>query len=408
MEGKWIWIISVSFLVVVGIVLLVLWQGTDLFVSSTSTPKSEGAKTTVHVASNNLSAARALNMESDEFAQYCVDTGTFEEADGTAVTYLCDMIEETNGTVRPPDIDSSVYKYGGIDPTSGKMVVYTWTENVLKLPTVNLTGEFDSLVFTAGEDLWSKGFNMDLESISGDQTTIPTEAQISSAVQGMLTNVQNNSTIVLGTAVMGDTTAQAKYTFDTANGSTYEAQQPLDAKHTQDISSSNQFGALRISIRHLEFEFTLNGASKFLRVVTSDPLNGYLIGDKLLKVDGEFKYYDTDTNTFTVSRPENPVTMWINGDDSEASSADSMMETIFKDITSASIVPMPIELTSMPDLSKLRDSTQTLTLTIDFISTSHVGLRGMEGTPEATVTDAEIIQNFDIQSLGLSASIVMA
>lgn len=406
MNTRWFWIVFFSVLLVIGVTLVILWQTTDLFSSSpSSTGTSEGAETTVRVTSKNLNRLLSrAKVGSEEFNRYCVEAGS--------IGYLCDMIEESDGTKRPPEIDSTMYKYGGIDTESGKMMVYPWTENVLKLSTVNLTGEFDSLVFTAGEDLWSSGFDMDLASISGDEQSVPTEAQINEAVQAMLTNVRNHSTIVLGDSVLGNTKSNAKYTFDTANGSTYKAQKPIDAQHTLSIGSSNQFGALRIAIRHLEFEFTLNGESKFVRVVTSDPSKGYLIGDKLLKVDGEFQYFDLDTQTFTTKRPARPCTMWSNGressenpEDAAFNEADSIMETVFKDITSDAIVPMPIELTSMPDLARLRDNSQSLTFTIDFIATSHVGLRGMHDVSEDAVTDADVIKNFDIDSLGLSASI---
>jgi hypothetical protein len=294
-----------------------------------------------------------------------------------------------------------------------KIYFHAWDENSLRLPLVNMTGAFDSMVLTAGEDMWSAGFEMDVGR-GEDGSAAASAATIQETVAAMVANVKANSALVLGDSVLGDPKSEPKYTFDVANGSTYPAQLIKGVSRVRQLvdgDATRRGGMLRLSLRSLDFEFQVNGASKHLQIITAGVGDGQ-IGDKRMLVGGEWKYYDTDSGAFVVARPANPSSMWRGGGgdgEEEEDAANQVMEQVFVEITRKSLVPMPIELTVVPDLDKLTAGENTdATVGVRFMTVAHVGLRGLEGTEQSAIADADVIENFDIESLGLTATVTIS
>ena len=419
------WAIVAIALAVVGAVLVILWQATDWFTGASSSSSSGAAADESTAGSSRVSVVVAPSLEagsssrlrdSEEFERHCELVDSQEHGGrGTSTTYACSLVREEDGTVRPPHVNSDELMFGGV--RGEQLYFHAWDENSLRLPLVNMTGAFDSMVLTAGADMWSEGFEMDLDRLDESDGGGATEAAtIRETVAAMVENVRANSALLLGDSVLGDPQAEARYTFDVANGSSYPAQLIKGVSRVRELAdgdAARRGGMLRLSLRSLDFEFRVNGASKHLQIVTAGVGDGQ-IGDKRMLVGGEWKYYDMDTGAFVVTRPSRPSSMWTSGrgsdgeEDAEQAAANQAMEQVFVELTRKSLVPMPVELTTAPDLGQLTAGEDAnVTVNVRFMTVAHVGLRGLEGTDEAAISDADVIENFDIESLGLTATVTL-
>lgn len=408
------WVVATIALLVVGVTLIILWQTTDWFsgegasgAGDKADESTEGSSKVSVVVPASLGAAPTRLRDADEFERHCELLEA--QAPGAPPTYACALVRDEDGALRPPHVNSSELHFGGV--RDGKLHFHAWDENTLRLPLVNLTGAFDSMVLTAGHDMWSGGFDVDL----GGDKTASSAAVIRQAVRAMVDNVRANSALLLGDSVLGDPAANARYTFDVAHGSTYPAQLIKGVSRVRQLAddgAGRRDGMLRLALRSLDFEFQVNGASKHLQVVTAG-VGDARIGDKRMLVGGEWKYYDTDAGAFVVARPANPSTMWTGGrdhgnEDANEVAANQLLEQVFVEVTRSSLVPVPVELTTTPDLSKLTAGEDVeATVSVRFMTVAHVGLRGLEGTDQAAISDADVIENFDIKRLGLTATVTV-
>lgn len=375
---------------------LVYWFGfRDTDASSTAT--ATDSRMEIVFTSNSLfgtySREDSNNVDDPlEFKENC----TVAEWDSS----ICEcqgIVDSTTGVTRPPHFNGEKYQF--LHQMNTKFLFAKWHSNDFRVKLENITGRFDGISIVFGEDMWSTGFDPDPEiKAIDDQEELLDE---------MVTNVKKNSVLILGNSAVPTQQQQQQqstegmYEFNVQYGAViFSDKEALTSKEIKLASTAqDQRGLLRIALRYLTFYFTLNNTQREIRILISSSIGR--MGDVLLKkADDIFYFYDLDSNSFKLTRPNNPSTMWNRNRNSMETESNESLESMLTSLTSEQVLPIPIALTNKPDWAKLKHS-----MAVDLIMGSHVGFRNQQNSNN--LTDTDIILNFTLNSISLTATLLL-
>ena len=417
--------IGVSVAIVLGAIASVLYwfvfskTSTKQAVSpiETTGPDKIPEQLKITMSSKSLSVKGTLNIAEDaEFASNC-------EPISEGVWHCKPIRDEFHDNYRPPRYYSSKYMFAGVTQDQSKFVFHAWRNTVLRVPLLNVTGEFDNMVLVHGVDFWSQGFKTEHdqhgnwhegdyeqgnknEFVEGHEGENHEEhdkhenKSLEDMISHMIENVRSNSTVIIGSEALPAITGQGKFEFNVINGSTFYVPPLSDLSKIQSITRENQQGMLRMSIKHLDYHFKLNNMPKTVRIFVSSS-NG-LMGDLQLKIGEQFMFYDRESKVFVVYRPASPSSMWNRPHESENGEQqhEDEMQPFLTTIAQTYAIPIPVGLVDMPNCNKLHSS-----ILVDLILDCNVGFIDQENE---NISDADILQCFTIQNIGLRASLSLS
>ena len=256
--------------------------------------------------------------------------------------------------------------------------------NDMSVPLTNVTGAIYNIHVVTGRDIYSHGFDVGEDSDDFD-----------SILRELERNTIDNGTLLVGNKLI-PIECSPPYTFDVADGSNLPlSSDSLDSVGV--ISSEALGGALRMAARHMDYHYTLDGKEFHVRV-SMGGCEGRM-GDKMMLVDGGYKWLDLENQEFTSVRPEKALSMWNNPEEGKQGPREdtSGRPEAFTDLYRAKRMAMPIQLTNESvDFSELT-SGFSLQLHLDGGAT----FKGHAETSEADLANdlKEQIRRFEIDDL---------
>lgn len=262
-------------------------QFTSSTLSSSNRTKSRGGKSRL-----DETAACSL-VTSDQQRQFYVREGS----------YVCTEEQTDYG---------DDFRFLGADPEAGVHLYEPWTG--LKVNINSINAEYYSVYLSFEDDYFVDGFN------PGPDGQELTDEQIQAQIEALGTGLANAVYLIGSSETMscddGRESEIPVLTFDT-NESNQTANMRETFSNMDNLQVYNKKGVLRVAAKWMQYNFTLNGEPHAVRVYLAD-CNGKM-GEKSWQFpDGTFRFYNLDTQEWSETRPNNPITFWnFGGDEGE-------------------------------------------------------------------------------------------
>lgn len=276
------------------------------------------------------------------------------------------------------------------------------TDFVVEMDNVN--GMFYGAYLTFEPDMWSEGFS--------PQGRTPAD------VTAMVANLQTAVPLFGSEVVVSGTECTPAFAFDVSNPITnsMSSLSSTSVSRLQEVSSDHMKGVLRMSFDHVDYHYHLGDTECSVRVLLGNC--GGFMGDKLLRVDGEFKWFDKRQQTFVSVRNDDCLSFWNQNDDEKEEDPEDVHRQAFQEALIQAFVDqhlgMPMDLegadgTNTVDFRELATSSQmTLDVTIDgWIAFERADEdSGSTDTAEWLLANpAEHLRRFEIPDLSLKAMV---
>jgi len=456
LAAKWIVIITVLTLVVVGVAAGLIYQfvlnDSDASSAANTSSKVIIASTMLISSENRLRkvGASALRDTIKQIEQSCTIPTTsqlqtlcdlqLEEGADLSKLRLCEHGESNvrfeDGEVKDDDGNPIYYSFhrecrgSGHNPTFYELYQRRGANDII-VPLDNVSGEmYGMYLCLSGTDLFAAGFDPGANR----------ESDFTDAFSSMVDGLPSSSISIVGNARPGsdiDATS-TKYKFNAQNPvewglNTIAANTTLPTSVTPQGPGVTTHGVLRMITRHVDYTFTLSGSPQTVRLMITDPV--VPMATKMVKdAGGTFKFVDVNDadNPTLVTNYEDavkPLNFWTQphpanqgGDESKDSeeiaeeAAHVAMSEAYIAAFKSTMLGMPVELQNETlDLSALPTSKQ---VTVDLIPNSTIafgsakrtdGFGGKSWTAEELVTNrAMMALLFQIDNIAFRAKLTIS
>lgn len=384
-------IVGLAILVVV--IAVPVWYATRSSASSVPTTTvgagdKQGGE--IVLRSSSLHAARFSARSTDEILAGC--EGQSDDS------YLCDRLPEDwfrlteeyhfKGPVHAPERSKPQFLF-----------VRRQAQSVV-VPLENVTGKFFSAYLQFEDDMWTRGFEVD-----------PIEHRnIQFEVQHMV-DAAGNAVVLVGTEpAPQDCDLQLAHGFNALYPVTVAMNAVAD-RHDRlaTVEGEKLRGTFRMSPSFVDYHFRVQGQDHKIRVLVTDCVGR--MGDKLMFVNGRFRWLDMVTQEFTTVRNDNCLSFWNQQQfrgpaEHKAGEQEELMRTSMETAFRNQRLGMPIELLNeRVDFKDLLEPGHQVQ--IDLVVDGHVSFYADDGFTEQALAGSlkEILMRFDIPDLNFKAKI---
>lgn len=318
-------------------------------------------------------------------------------------SYLCDTLPEEWFRL------TEQYHFAGpvhdnAETSAPQMLFVPRGPQCVTLPLDNVTGTFFAVYLQFENDMWGNGFDV----------SVWPDRDIHAEVHAMETAVSQAVVLVGADVVPHECRQQATYDFDALYPVSVPMNVVTDHLNQLDVVSGARLkGVVRMSAEFVDYHFRVAATEHKVRVLLTD-CKGQM-GDKLMYVNGSFRWLDMATQQFTSVRNENCLSFW--NQQQFRSGPEEQKPEVQQERTRQALVEafrvrrlgVPIELVNTSvDFRLLLEPGHRVRL--DLIVDGHLSFFADDGFTEQALAGSpkEILMRFDIPDMNFKANVTIA